>query len=133
MAAFSSGRTFRVSSFNPNHNQLIVRSDPERGPDSATRIELYFGNVEYLALRPILRGVNVRPASVAEREIIRDRFGVEESLDYAFIVDDGPPLSFVISGNPSWREAVRAVDDPSLFDFSQPWPPGPEMKWGSVE
>jgi hypothetical protein len=133
MAAFSSGRMFRVSSFNPTHRQLIIRSDPERGPDSAARIEIYFGNVEYMALSPWLRGVNVRRASAAERELIRDRFGIEESLDYAFIVADGPPLSFVISGKPAWREAVRAVDEPSLFDFSAPWPPGDEMKWGGVE
>jgi hypothetical protein len=124
---------FRVYSFNPTHRQLIIRSDPEYAPRAETRVELYFGNVDYMAVRPILRGVNVRLASVDEREFVRTRYGIEKSLELLFILDDTLPMSFVISGNPSWREASRAVDEPSLFDFSAPWPPGPEMKWGLVE
>ncbi|GAA3864921.1 hypothetical protein GCM10023084_17480 [Streptomyces lacrimifluminis] len=40
--------------------------------------------------------------------------------------------SFVVSGAPSWREADRKFEDPSLFDFAQPWPPGFPVEYGSV-
>ncbi|MFJ3232060.1 hypothetical protein [Streptomyces sp. NPDC086787] len=40
--------------------------------------------------------------------------------------------SFVVSGDPSWREADRKFDDPSLFDFAQPWPPDFPVEHGSV-
>lgn len=133
MADFQSARIFRVSSFNPTHRQLIIRSDPEFGPGNETRIELYFGNVEYLAMRPILQGIRVHAASLDERDIVRDRFGIESNLEYLFRLDDSTPMSFVISGNPSWRSGIRAVDEPSLFDFSQAWPPGPDVSWGTVE
>jgi hypothetical protein len=40
--------------------------------------------------------------------------------------------SFVVSGEPAWREADRVFEDPSLFDFSRPWPPDFPVEFGSV-
>lgn len=111
-------------------NPFWLRSDPENRPGSTARIEVYFGNVEYLAVRPLLEGVNIRRASEDERQLIFDQYGIEPDTDYVFILNDGPPLSFVVSGEPAWREAVRAADAPSLFEYAGPWPPGPEVRWG---
>jgi hypothetical protein len=133
MAGYKADRLFRVSSFNPNHRQLIIRSDPEPGPGRETRVELYFGNVRYMALQPILRRVDVRRATPDEGVEVGDRFGLPmDAREYLFLLDTAEPMSFVVSGKPSWREAVRAFDEPSLFDFSQAWPPGPEMTYGEV-
>lgn len=124
---------FRVLSFNPTHRQLIVGSDPDRAHDTETRIELYFGNVEYMALRTLFRGMNIRAASVLEREQIGVRYGIVQNLDYLFILDSAAPISFIVSSKPSWREAYRRVDEPSLFDFTRPWPSDPAARWGTVE
>ena len=40
---------------------------------------------------------------------------------------------FLISGRPSWRKANRKIEEPTLFDFSQPWPPGDDVTWGDIE
>lgn len=130
MADYESDRLFRVSSFAPSHRQLIIRSDPEPGHD--TRVEIYFGNVDYMALRPIFQGLHVRVATAEEVEALTGRHGPELEPQYCFVVDTGPPLSYVLSGQPSWREAPMAFDDPSLFDFSKPWPSVPDAQWGFV-
>jgi hypothetical protein len=36
-----------------------------------------------------------------------------------FLFDTAEPMSFVVSGKPSWREAVKAFDELSLSDSSQ--------------
>ena|SRR5215813_3802813 len=133
MASFQSDRIFRMSSFNPTHRQMILRSDPVSDPNANKRIELHFGNVEYMALRPILRGVNVRPANMLERSEIAGRYGIERNLEFAFILDEGLPMSFVISGHPSWRAARCAIDDPSLFLVPPPWSPELETDSGVVD
>jgi len=131
MPDFRSDRLFRLYTFNPTHRQLILRSEPVRGRE--TRVEIHFGNVSFLALQPILRGVDLRAASPQEARSAAERYGLAaDDHESIFLVDRAEPMSFVVSGNPSWREADRAVQDPSLFDFSQPWPPGPDMAYGQV-
>jgi 6-phosphogluconolactonase (cycloisomerase 2 family) len=58
---FRSERLSRVFDFNRSHRQLIVRSDPD------SRIEIYFGNVSYMALRPVYNGIVVRRPTVEKR------------------------------------------------------------------
>jgi len=131
MAVFESERVFRLSSFDPTHNQLIIRSDPDL--EHETRIEIYFGNVAYMALRPMIRGITLRRASADEGADIASRVGLDaEMLEYLFLLETATPVSFVVSGRPSWREATRTFDDPSLFDLSQPWPPGADVSWGAI-
>ncbi|WP_125809401.1 hypothetical protein [Actinoplanes sp. ATCC 53533] len=87
-----------------------------------------------MALQPILRGVALRCASQDEQDDLGARFGIsQDDREYIYIVASGTPANFVVSGQPSWRQADRAVDDPSLFDFGQPWPPVDEMEWGSID
>jgi hypothetical protein len=130
---YISNRIFRVWSFNPTHRQLILRSNPDTRDDGALRIEVYFGNVAYMALQPIMRGVAIRLASKDERASIGHRFDVPaEEREFIYLVTDTAPVSFVVSGQPTWRQAERRVDDPSLFDFSQPWPPTDSIEWGAV-
>ena len=134
MKEYRSQRIFRLSSFNPTHRQLTLRSDPGTPEEGGLRIEFYFGNVSYLALQPLLRGIAVRRATPEEQASLGDRFGIPaDQREYIFLVTDGSPVCFVVSGEPSWRQAERRVDDPSLFDFGQPWPPTTDMEWGSIE
>jgi hypothetical protein len=133
MREYRSGRIFRLSTFNPTHRQLTLRSDPGAPEDGALRIEFYFGNVSYLALQPLLRGIAIRRAMSEEQRLLGDRFGIpDDQREYIFPLTDSFPASFVVSGQPSWRQAERRVDDPSLFDFDQPWPPT-DGEWGTIE
>jgi hypothetical protein len=134
MNEYISSRIFRVSSFNPTHRQLILRSDPGTATDGAARIEIYFGNVAYMALQPLLQGVAIRRASVDEQANLGDRYEIASGeREFIYLVSEVPPTSFVVSGQPSWRQAERSVNDSSLFDFNQPWPPTDGMEWGTIE
>nr|MDT0657793.1 hypothetical protein [Micromonospora sp. DSM 115978] len=130
---YVSERVFRVSSFNPTHRQMILRSDPANIQDGALRVEIYFGNVAYLAVQPVMQSVAVRRATEDEQVGLGDRFGIAAAeREFMYLLTDVSPVSFVISGQPSWRQAERRFDEPSLFDFGQPWPPGDGMEWGTI-
>jgi hypothetical protein len=127
------GRLFRVVSFSPSHRQLMLRSDATAVDATDTRVEVYFGHVELMLLKPIYeKGIHVRRASEAEFGVLKGRHDLPAD-DAAFlwmIEPDGD--SFVLSGDPSWREAARTFEDPSLFDFHQPWPPDFPAEYGSI-
>ncbi|MFB7338130.1 hypothetical protein FNH09_29350 [Streptomyces adustus] len=128
------GRLFRVVSFSPSHRQLMLRSDALAVDNTDTRVEVYFGHVELMLLKPIYeQGIHVRRASEAEFAVLKERHDlVADDADFTWMIEaDGG--SFVISGAPSWREADREFDDPSLFHFGQPWPPDFPMEHGSVD
>lgn len=76
MREYASSRIFRLSSFNPTHRQLILRSDPCTLADGASRVEIYFGNVSYVAVQPLMKGVVVRAASSMEQISVGDRFDI---------------------------------------------------------
>ncbi|MFD5077795.1 hypothetical protein [Streptomyces sp. NPDC058371] len=127
------GRLFRVVSFAPSHRMLLLRSEPTAIDQTDTRVEVYFGHVELMLLKPIYeKGIHVRRASEAEFAVLKERHDLATD-DAAFIwmIEAGGD-SFVLSGDPSWREADREFDDPSLFDFNQPWPPDFPMEYGSI-
>ena len=124
-------RIFRIWSFVATHNQLILRSEPTAIEQTTTRAEVYFGNVQTMFVRPMYRRVHIREMSIAERDEVIDRFGLDPSIDGGFYRIDAQSADFVVSSEPSWREAKRAFDDPSLFDFDQPWPPS-DIDWGTV-
>lgn len=127
------GRLFRVVSFAPSHRQLILRSDATLIDGTDTRVEVYFGHVELMLLKPLYeKGLHVRRASDAEFEELRRRHDlVADDASHTWMIapDDG---SFVVSGAPAWREAVRRFEDPSLFDFAVSWPPDFPAESGTV-
>ncbi|MEU6475458.1 hypothetical protein ABZ858_00970 [Streptomyces sp. NPDC047017] len=126
------GRLFRVVSFATSHRVLLLRSDATAVDGTDTRVEVCFGHVELMLLKPIYKGVHIRRASQEEFAMLKERHDLAAD-DAAFtwmIEPDGD--SFVVSGDPSWREANREFDDPSLFDFGRPWPLAFPVEYGSV-
>ncbi|MET9874367.1 hypothetical protein ABZZ36_07010 [Actinacidiphila glaucinigra] len=69
----------------------------------------------------------------AEFAVLQERHDLpaDDAVFTWMIESDGD--SFVVSGNPSWREADREFEDPSLFDFSRPWPPDFPVEYGEVD
>lgn len=127
------GRVFQVWSYDPAHRQLILRSDPSRLDGTTTRVEVYFGHVECMLVRPTYHSLHVRRASPDDFRRISEVAGISaEDMDSVYLIDP-EGTSFVLSGRPSWREAVRSRNDPPLFDFSQDWPPSFEAQWGHVD
>ncbi|WP_020122610.1 hypothetical protein [Streptomyces canus] len=51
-----------------------------------------------------------------------------DDAGFTWMIED----SFVIYDRPSWRETARAFEDPSPFDFLQPWPPDFLVEYGSI-
>ncbi|MEV5846713.1 hypothetical protein AB0M32_32575 [Streptomyces sp. NPDC051985] len=127
------GRVFQVWSYDPSHRQLIIRSDPSRLDGTTTRVEVYFGHVECMLLRPTYKSLRVRRASPAEFRRVSDVAGIPAEDGESTYLIDPEGTSFVVSGRPSWREAERRRSDPALFDFSQEWPPDFEARWGNVD
>ncbi|MER5603642.1 hypothetical protein [Streptomyces sp. NPDC002265] len=128
------GRLFRVVSFAASHRQLLLRSDATAVDGTDTRVEVYFGHVELMLLKPIYeKGIHVRRASEAEFAVLKERHELPaDDADFTWMIEpDGD--SFVVSGNPEWREADRKFEDPSLFEFSRPWPPDFPVEHGSVD
>ncbi|MFJ5229433.1 hypothetical protein ACIQBJ_05970 [Kitasatospora sp. NPDC088391] len=98
-----------------------------------TRVEIYVGNVETLCVKPRMKGLTIRRPSADEAVECGRKFGLDE-VRSLYLVSSGDFQGFVVGGRPSWREAVRELEDDTLFDFfGQEWPPGPEMTWGHVE
>ncbi|MER5409345.1 hypothetical protein [Streptomyces sp. NPDC002769] len=95
------GRLFRVVSFAASHRQLLLRSDALAVDATDTRVEVYFGHVELMLLKPIYeKGIHVRRATDAEFAVLKERHDLPAD-DAAFtwmIEPDGD--SFLVSGDP---------------------------------
>lgn len=127
------GRIFKIWKFDPSHRQLILRSDATAIEGTDTRVEVYFGHVECMLLKSIYDGIRIRRASDAEFSRLAEFAALEsKSRDWIWLLEE-IGNSFVVSSKPAWREAPRRFKDASLFNFDQPWPPGPDMTWGEVE
>lgn len=124
-------RIYRLWSFIANHNQLILRSEPSYRDGDQLRAEVYFGNVAFLALTPIHRGLFVREASVESSHTLRLSYSLDNTGCRVYLLDEAES-QFIVSSPPVWREAVRTIDEPSLFDFDQTWPPSENVLWGEV-
>jgi hypothetical protein len=138
MVAFESERVFRLWSFSMSHNMMLLRSNPESRSGFGSRIEISSGNVSALCIQPMMRGLKIwRPTREEAIEVV-DRFGLEVQLEHLYLLSSGKLgggefRGFISGGRPQWREAVRELDDPTLFDWDQDWPPGPEVRWGNVD
>jgi hypothetical protein len=112
-------RTFRIASFSSYHRQLILQSDAASDEGTTTRVEIYFGHADITYLRASYHGLHIRVPRPAERVELGERFGLADAeLADLYLLAPGLLDGFVVSGRPSWREAERSIDDPTLFDFS---------------
>ncbi len=128
------GRLFRVVGFNPSHRQLALWSEALAMDETTTRVEVYIGHVRLMLLKPYYEdGLHIRRATEAEFAELRERHRLaEEDAAWTWMLspDDG---SFVVGGQPAWREAEYALmDRESLFDFTRSWPPEYPAQWGTV-
>ncbi|WP_179851097.1 hypothetical protein [Streptomyces sp. TLI_55] len=112
---FESGRKFEVWSFSASHRQLILRSNPDRIARTSTRIEIYFGHVEFMSIRSAYRGILIREPAFDDAARIADRVPAGLRSGGVYLLEEGAQ-SFVISASPAWREAECDFDDPSLFE-----------------
>ncbi|MEU8545044.1 hypothetical protein AB0C52_34440 [Streptomyces sp. NPDC048717] len=129
------GRLFRVSGFLPSHRQLFLVSEATLVDRTTTRVEVYMGHVELMFLKPYYRdGLHIRRATATEFGVLSERHGIPaRDAVYTWMLErDGG--SFVVSGNPSWREAEYALmgDRRSLYDPREFWPPEFPAESGQV-
>jgi hypothetical protein len=125
-------RYFQLATFTLTHGQLVLRSDPSYLDEAKTRIEIYFGNVHFLALAPGFEGLHLRRAGPAETDRLRELHGADvQHWEWVFLLNERGS-QFVVSGTPSWREGVRNIEDPTFFDFNVPWPQRPGDTHGQV-
>lgn len=109
---FESPRDFKVWAFSASHTRLLLRSTKEGGLPS--RIDLYFGGVSRMLLRPYYSGLRAGPADPAEREAYRERYG--EIPDRATLFTLEPDLaSFVVAGVMQSHEDDGGFLEPSYF------------------
>ncbi|MFD5111279.1 hypothetical protein ACFVWX_01595 [Streptomyces sp. NPDC058220] len=112
---------------------MLIRSDTDVKLSPAPRIEIYIGHVDSMFVNSLMYGLTIRKADEGEAADISSRHGVENDPTATYLLRSGDWEGFLISGRPSWRKAVREIDAPTLFDFSQSWPPGPDVTWGDVD
>jgi hypothetical protein len=113
---YESGRKFEVWSFSASHRQLILRSNPDRIARTVTRVEIYFGHVEFMSTRSVYRGLEIAETGPEETSKIAERIPAGLRSGGIYLLE-GDLLSFVISAKPTWRESECDFDAPSLFEF----------------
>lgn len=126
-------RLFKIWKYTVSHQTLLMRSDTDVRMNPCPRIEIYVGGVQTLFMNSLMYGLTMRRADEREAADISARHGVAADATVTYVLSSSNGDGFLISGRPSWREAERGIEEPTLFDFSQPWPPGPDVKWGDVE
>ncbi|MFC9792432.1 hypothetical protein [Streptomyces sp. NPDC057695] len=128
------GRLFRVSGFHASHRELFLISEAVLVDRTTTRVEVAFGHVELMFLKPLYRnGLHIRRATDAEFSVLSERHGLPAAdAEYTWMLDpDGE--SFVVSSNPSWREAEYDLMGGREVLFESPWPPEFPAESGSVD
>ncbi|MFD9565243.1 hypothetical protein [Streptomyces sp. NPDC059994] len=131
------GRLFRVVGFDPSHRQLMLQSDALAVDRTTTRIEVYIGHVELMFLKPYYRnGLHIRRATAAEFAVLSERHGIPaDDSAYTWMLEPDDGGSFVVGGNPGWREAEYELmgGREYLYDWSKPWPPEFPAESGTVD
>ncbi|WP_424211903.1 hypothetical protein ACN20G_07280 [Streptomyces sp. BI20] len=118
------GRLFRVVAFNPSHRQLLLASEATLIDNTSTRVEVYIGHVRLMLLRPYHEdGLHIRRAAPEQFAVLAERHGlVPGDAEYTWILDPEGG-SFVVGGNPGWREAESALMGGRESLYDGPWPP----------
>jgi len=123
---------YRVWEFNANHRQLLIRCDYANAGEEVDRSEVWFGNVSFLVLGPIIRGLHLRRPDEADLTRLRAAHAWED-LNWAYVwLLNAAGTHFVVSGRPTWREGRRPFEAPSLFTGHHPWPERPDDTSGSI-
>lgn len=112
---FESRREFQLWSFSASHRQLILRSNPERIARTSTRVEIYFGHVEFMSIRSTYHSILIRESGPEDAAHIANRIPTDLRPGSTYFLEVGTQ-SFVVSARPAWREAECDFDDPSLFE-----------------
>lgn len=109
---FRSDRYFKVWQYTVGHRRLLLRSSRDMPPE--TRIDIHFGNVGLMVLRPYYEGLVIRRADDEECMKVALDYGLEVLPGRLHVLGDGL-RSFVVSGPPQWHEDEGRMDDPSWF------------------
>ncbi|GGR36723.1 hypothetical protein [Streptomyces netropsis] len=109
---YRSDRYFKVWQYTVSHRRLLLRSTLDNPP--STRIDVHFGGVSLMLLRPYYEGLVIREGTEKEHRLVASEYGVRVDLGSLFIL--GQDLSsFVVSGKPQWHEDEGEFGDPSWF------------------
>ncbi|HLL68372.1 MAG TPA: hypothetical protein VK453_22045 [Micromonosporaceae bacterium] len=109
---FRSERHFQVWTYTVSHRRLLLRSVKEGS--LATRIDLYFGGVTRMLLRPAYDGLHAAEADQLDLDLYRERYGDLGPELKVFTLE--PDLaSFVVAGVMQWHEDAGGFEDPSHF------------------
>lgn len=109
---FQSERYFKVWQYSVSKSRLLLRSTRDSPP--ATRIDIHFGAVGLMLLRPYYDGISIRRSSEQERALVDVRYDSADIAGELFLI--GEELkSFVISAAPQWHEDEGGFYDPSWF------------------
>jgi hypothetical protein len=109
---FESTRYFKVWQYTVGHKRLLLRSSRECPPN--TRIDIHFGAVSAMLLRPYYEGIVIRSPNDRELKFVEDISGPVTHGAVVYIIDGGRP-SFVVSGRVQWHEDEGGSNDPSWF------------------
>ena len=110
---YSSDRVFKVWRYSVSHRVLLLRST--RDDYHSTRVDVVFGQVSRMLLKPSYRGLQIARASDQERASIAARIGGVDGDGKLFLID-GSGDNFVVSGAPLWHEDEGSYRDPSFFE-----------------
>ncbi|MEU9131483.1 hypothetical protein AB0D08_25805 [Kitasatospora sp. NPDC048540] len=109
-------RAFHLWWCSATHTTLRLQSNPTFAQGApATRIEIQFGHVRSLFIRPVADGLTVVRATPQEGAGICSRYSLDPAWADSVFLLRSTWEGFIVSSAPSWREAVRDIDDPSLF------------------
>lgn len=110
--AFYSSRHFQVWTYSVSHCRLLLRSTKEGGLPS--RIDVFFGGVDRMLLKPDYMGLRVEVADPPVLEAYSERYG--EISEGAKLFTLEPDLaSFVVAGVMQSHEDGGGFLDPSYF------------------
>lgn len=109
---FRSARHFQVWAYSVSKCRLLLRSTKDSG--IATRVDVYFGGVGRMLLKPDYDGLHVAEASAADLRVYRDRYG-EIGPGYTLFILEPDLRSFVVAGVVQWHEDTGGFQDPSAF------------------
>jgi hypothetical protein len=109
---YRADRYFKVWQYTASHCRLLLRSTRDNPPDS--RIDIHFGRVGLMVLRPAYDGILIREGSPEECHRISLDYGVEVAIGRLYVIG-GNLSSFVVSARPQWHEDRGGSNDPSWF------------------
>ncbi|PZG02762.1 hypothetical protein [Micromonospora deserti] len=109
---FRSERYFKVWAYSVSKCRLLLRSTKD--PGISTRIDVYFGGVGRMLLKPYYEGLHATEADAATTAEYRDRYG-EIGTGYTLFTLEPDLRSFVVAGVMQWHEDDGGFDDPSFF------------------